>query len=225
MKRKSHKSTSVPGKSGQSITRREMVQRVLGSAGAGLALPAVSVAHPGHAQTVVPAENAQAAAANWTPSYLDSHQNETVIVLAERLVPGSTSAQVNRFLDLALGAESQENQQKFLSALSAFEGEALRRFGHSFKDLTEAQQVGILTDASTPPKDHPEGPNAADWVAEAAKTPATPATVSLHDHFEFLKRSVVEAYYSSEIGMKELGWNGQHFFESFPGCEHPEGHN
>jgi hypothetical protein len=32
------------------------------------------------------------------------------------------------------------------------------------------------------------------------------------------------AYYSSEIGMQELGWTGQMFFDKLPGCDHPDGH-
>jgi hypothetical protein len=39
-----------------------------------------------------------------------------------------------------------------------------------------------------------------------------------------LKGWISVAYYSSEIGMKELGWTPDRVFASFPGCEHPEGH-
>lgn len=40
-----------------------------------------------------------------------------------------------------------------------------------------------------------------------------------------MKGWVVGAYYSSEVGMRELGWTGDVMFESFPGCEHPGGHS
>src|SRR6266567_345778 len=46
----------------------------------------------------------------------------------------------------------------------------------------------------------------------------------LYDHFENLKGWISGAYYSTEAGMRELGWNGEYVFESFPGCEHPDGH-
>jgi len=39
-----------------------------------------------------------------------------------------------------------------------------------------------------------------------------------------LKSWVAGAHYSSEAGMKELGFTGNVFFESFPACTHPEGH-
>ena len=39
-----------------------------------------------------------------------------------------------------------------------------------------------------------------------------------------LKSWVAGAHYSSEAGMKELGFTGSVFFESFPACTHAEGH-
>jgi hypothetical protein len=47
----------------------------------------------------------------------------------------------------------------------------------------------------------------------------------LHGHFENLKGWISGAYYSSEVGMRELGWTGDRVFASFPGCEHTEGHH
>ena len=39
-----------------------------------------------------------------------------------------------------------------------------------------------------------------------------------------LKSWVAGAHYSSEPGMKELGFTGSVFFQTFPACTHPEGH-
>jgi hypothetical protein len=39
-----------------------------------------------------------------------------------------------------------------------------------------------------------------------------------------LKSWVAGAHYSSEAGMKELGFTGNVFFQSFPACTHAEGH-
>jgi hypothetical protein len=40
-----------------------------------------------------------------------------------------------------------------------------------------------------------------------------------------LKAWIVGAYYSSEQGMRELGWNGNYAFESYPSCDHGDGHS
>lgn len=39
-----------------------------------------------------------------------------------------------------------------------------------------------------------------------------------------LKTWIAGAHYSSEAGMKELGFTGNMFFQSFPACPHAEGH-
>ena len=208
------------------MSRREMVQKLFGGAGAAAAIPGVLSAHPIHKHladaSVMAAADEKAAAANWAPEFLDAHQSETLTVLAERIVPGSTKAQVNRFVDLLLTVDTQESRKKFLAALSAFEAESLNRHQQPFKDLTEAQQIEILTAASTEEPAHPhergsryQGPDEGDEEVPA----------NLRDYFENLKGWISGAYYSSEIGMRELGWTGNNFFESFPGCQHPEGHH
>ena len=40
---------------------------------------------------------------------------------------------------------------------------------------------------------------------------------SMREHFENIKRWVGDAYYSSEAGMKELGWIGRSLLSKFPG--------
>ena len=59
---------------------------------------------------------------------------------------------------------------------------------------------------------------------EARDAPTQPPRLTPRDHFDLLKGWIAGAYYSSEIGMRELGWTGNVFFETFPGCDHPDGH-
>jgi len=46
-----------------------------------------------------------------------------------------------------------------------------------------------------------------------------------YEHFEDLKGWAVGAYYSSEIGMRELGWTPDRVFSTFPTCTHAESHS
>ena len=48
--------------------------------------------------------------------------------------------------------------------------------------------------------------------------PRRPPT--LRDRFELVKSRIATAYYSSEKGMKELGWTGQMVHAAYPGCSH-----
>jgi len=211
------------------LNRRQWIERMLGGATAGLNFPGLAAAHPMHKHlgsvSRLDMAQAQAAADDWKPEFLDRHQTETLAVLAERMVPGSSRAQVDRFIDILLSVDTREDQQRFMNSLSAVEGEALERYGHPYQELTEAQQNEILSVASSaePGSGPPAGRRRR---GSAPSTPARePKKETLRDHFENLKGWVVGAYYSSEVGMRELGWTGDFFFDSFPGCEHPGGHS
>jgi len=104
------------------------------------------------------------------------------------------------------------------------EGEALERHGHPYQELTEAQQNEILTVASTAEPGSAPQAGRRRRGSTPSQTAGEPKKETLRDHFENLKGWIVGAYYSSEVGMRELGWTGDFFFDSFPGCEHPGGH-
>lgn len=208
----------------KNLNRRELAQMLLSGTAASVALPARAASHPVHkhlaSDTIFAEAEAKAAATDWKPEFLQPHQNETLVVLAERIIPGSTKAHSNRFMDLLLSAESLENQQHFLNSLAAFDGAALERFQHPFKALSETQQNELLAQAST--QERSERARGAGRRGRDSREAAPP---TLRDHFENLKGWIRGAYYSSEIGMRELGWTGEVSFDSFPGCEHPGGHH
>jgi hypothetical protein len=202
---------------GGQLTRREMVRRLLASVGAGAAWPLVAGSHPIHellGNDAVLDEAEKLAAADWKPLSLNAQQNQSLIAIAESIVPGSTRAQVNRFIDLLLSVDTDRHKKEFAAALAAFDAEAQKRFAKNFPVLDETQKSQLLTDASaTPAKENSEGAGAGE------------KKVGIHEHFENLKGWVSGAYYSSEMGIKELGWTADRVFASFPGCEHPEGHH
>ena len=200
--------------------RRAALRALAGGLGAGLAVPGLAAEHPVHrhlasASAVGEAEaaatKAKTAAASWKPLFLDAHQAETFVSLAEQIVPGSTKAAVTPFVDKLLSVDTQDNQRRFLHALGAIEGEAIARYRRPWRSLTGAQQVELLTAVST-------ATGGAKDMTGAVEHP------TLRDHFDNLKGWVVGGYYSSEIGMRELGWTGNVFHAAFPGCQHPDGH-
>jgi hypothetical protein len=216
----------VAGEAPKTLGRREVLG-LMGAAGAGLALPAVAqdhpvrdhLAHPGR----VAAADSRASAPAAKPVFLDAHQMATLTSLAERIVPGSTRAKVAPFVDQLLAVDTPDNQRKFLSALGWIDAEAAARYNHPWKALTEAQQTELLTAVSTAePAEPPHFWVRGEAVIVPAPLPKRPP--STRDRFDELKGWIAGAYYSSEIGMRELGWTGQTFFASFPGCDHPDGH-
>lgn len=213
----------------EKMQRRRAIQVLLGGAAAGAVMPGVAASHPVREHMAHHAASATTSSptpdATWKPQFLDAHQNESLIILAERILPGSSQAQVNRFIDLALSIERQATQDQFLRALAAFEGEALARFRSTFVQLTEAQQTEILTAAAASPLTEIQRVRSGDWVSSAANGFIPPQLVTLGDYLEYLKGWISGAYYTSEIGMKGLGWTGNSVYEDFPGCQHPEGHH
>jgi Gluconate 2-dehydrogenase subunit 3 len=210
------------------VSRRAALQSIAAGVGAGFALPVTGeAAHPverhlGHAQQPRPAAKADTKGGK-APEFLDAHQFATLSVLAELIVPGAKASASDTFIDHVLAVESTDNQRRFISALGALDGAAIARHKRPFKDLAANEQVKFLEDVSTQKSGVPETP---PWSPGAAVTPPapTPVTLTLRDHFDHIKGWVSGAHYSSEAGMKELGWTGMAFFPSYPGCTHPGGH-
>lgn len=206
-----------------------MLQTLIASVGAGAVAPVIASDHPLHKHAAdgpaVQQADARAKARAYKPEFLDQHQFETLESLAERIVPGSSKAKVSEFVDQLLAVDSPDDQRSFLSALGVFEGRAIARAGRPWKQLAEADQLAILTEASTMASGRiPDRPWTTGDPVDRPRDATPPPTVTLRDHFDLLKGWVAGAYYSSEIGMRELGWTGNVIFESFPGCDHPDGH-
>ena len=188
------------------VTRRAAMQTLVGAVGAGFALPSPAHAqHPIHAHLSRPEAVAltqqRAAAAASAPLFLDAHQARTLEVLAEVIVPGSTAARVGPFLDQLLAVESGANERDFVGALGAFDMAAIAKHGKAWAGITAAEQDALMREAS-----------------------AADTSVAMRNHFENLKTWIAGAYYSSEQGMRELGWDGNAFHQELPGCTHPGGH-
>ncbi|MGH9533548.1 MAG: gluconate 2-dehydrogenase subunit 3 family protein [Terriglobales bacterium] len=207
------------------INRRQMVQRMLAGTGAALAMPALAAATAGapstptHEQgTDLTTEMEQPRTGPWTPLFLEPHQNETYVVLAEHLVPGSTEAQVNEFVDLLLSVDSLPRQRDFVNAISAFDAMAQGRWRRVYKDCPARAQIEMLTWASQAEPGEAAS-HGSPWAAAVHRNEeTTPRKVTLRDHFNTLKRWTSEAYYSSEVGKKSIGWTGQVYWTSYPGC-------
>jgi hypothetical protein len=127
--------------------------------------------------------------------FLDRHALDTLASLSEQIVPGSRAAGVPEFLDRLLAVESTDTQQRFMQALGAFEREAREAHGMPWKALTESQATALLTKISGQPD------------SDAAR-----------QAFQRVKGAVGETYFSTEAGMKELGWDGSVAFAPPSAC-------
>jgi len=214
------------------LGRREVLQGLFAGVGGGLALPGLVEAH-----TMEPAFTAAVAKAKTPdakPAFLGPHEFATLGVLCARIVPGSEKALTDRFIDELLAVATPERRMRFLSAMGALDGESIRHFQKPFRGLTEAQQVEVLQAASagkpgqeewvwTPgtPVDKPD-PGRVLWLMGLDQAEVKDEVFTLRDHFDHVKTWIAGAYYSSEAGLRELGYTGQMFFLAFPDCTHTE---
>jgi hypothetical protein len=155
---------------------------------------------------------------NWKPLFLDDHQNETLIILSDLIIPatdtpGAKEALVNRYIDLVLAADTHDEQRNFLNSLGYLDGESIRRYKTAFRYLSRDDQDDLLHSLAYPRV-------ASHWGGDDA-TPRDPG----HGHFQALKERIMTAFYSSQIGEKELGWDGAFAHGPYQGCEHPEGNH
>jgi len=170
-------------------------------------------------QPVAPAQPASVAAS--APRLLDDHQRRTLTSLAESLVPGSIAAGVVDLIDRVAAVDAPPRQRRLLNALGRFDLEARTTHGTRWIDLDEPTRLGILRQASQLPESQPPQPA---WIKGqplvfATSNPSRPAT--LRDHFEYLRTAVADAYFTTEPGMKELGWVGRTAWTDLPRCTHP----
>lgn len=185
------------------LSRRDMLEMLLAGVSTGAAWPAIAASHPvrAHVSDLALLDRAETVHSEqaWKPLFLSQVQSDGLTAIAEAMIPGSTQARVARFIDLVLSVDSPTHQKEFATTLSTLEQRAEKDFGRHASALKPTELESLLTAASS----------------ESV----------LREHFQRLKDWIVAAYYSSEQGMRELGWDGNHAFAKFPGCEHAGTHS
>jgi glucoside 3-dehydrogenase (cytochrome c) hitch-hiker subunit len=219
MKSRSHDAThptARPEPPSPLINRRDLVRAALFAGAASALGPAFSFAQA-VSSGLTPAALGEDGSMfltdpNWKAAFLNDQQNETLIALSDVIIPatstpGAKEAMVNRYIDLLLSVQPAEFQRQFVDALAFIDTESQKQLGKDFRSLAPSDQIWLLT-----PWAYPRQPS--DWM-EREETP-DPA----QQHFERLKALIASAYYGSEIGQKELGWDGSVTHGPYQGCEH-----
>src|SRR3984885_9934639 len=208
------------------MKRREMLRASLMGEAAAALTPALASPKQGAAakaeekSELTPAQRGVDASdelkgANWKPLFLDEHQNDTLIILSDLIIPatdtpGAKDALVNRYIDLVMAAETHENQKSFLGNLAYIDGESMRKYKNTFRYLSREDQDDLLHTMAY-------SNSGSTWTGEGSS-----ADVG-HTNFEQLKTHIGVAYYTSQIGMKELGRDDNFTHGVYQGCDHAEG--
>jgi hypothetical protein len=193
------------------MNRRELLRNSLLTFGA-----AATVNIPVEALVFASGDNASRdlARPDWKPIFLNAQQDETLIALAETIIPatdtpGAKAAFVDRFLDLVLSVLPPETQHEFLESLAWFDAGAVERYKVTFVNLSDEEKQDFL--------------NLVAWPHTHLRWGQRDPNFDGHEHFDTMKKWIASAYYSSPVGLKELGWDGWPARGTFKGCEHQPG--
>jgi hypothetical protein len=130
---------------------------------------------------------------------LDPHQNETVVSIAEMIIPatdtpGATAAKVNEFVDLALSEWFDDKERaKFLQGIGELDDRSRKRFAKEFTGCAPDQQTEMLQLVDA------EVAGLRDADKQGMHREPTPSQA----FFQTLKRLTLLGYYTSEIGDAE----------------------
>jgi hypothetical protein len=121
------------------------------------------------------------------PTFFQPEEFRGIEAMSERIIPRSDTP----------GAK--DAGVPFRAGIADLNAVALTAYNAKFADLSEEQQITVLTPLSLE------------------------ADSSLGKFFRMVKDMTVDAYYRTEAGLKtELGWQGKAYLAEFKGCTHPE---
>ncbi|MBO0912556.1 MAG: gluconate 2-dehydrogenase subunit 3 family protein [Acidobacteria bacterium] len=199
------------------LNRRALIRAAL-CAGATALMPGISLAQAIEAELTPAARGEDGSKAlsapDWKPAFLNDHENETLIALADVIIPatdtpGAKDALVNRFLDLLFSIEPAESQRQFRDALESIDKESRKQLDKDFRELAVEDQIWLVRPWAYPA----ESDRSRDEEGRSS---------SAEEQFLRLKGMIAFAYYGSEIGQKELGWDGEFTHGPFEGCDHED---
>jgi len=191
------------------LSRRELFG-ITAKAGAAVAAMAASPTRWIFAQDAQGEVVKTAVAGNtaWTPIFIKPDQVETVVTMAELIIPrtdtpGARDARVHEYIDLMLSIDSSRNKIRFEDGIAWIDGQANTLYGMSFVDASPDQQSAILKSVSDENR-----------RVEKAFKPG-------QAFFKLIKRKTVDGYYTSREGMiEELGRPRSPMHRPFEGCGH-----
>src|SRR2546422_1532510 len=188
----------------KSISRRDVLRTLGMGAMAGSVLRVIPMQAAEYAHNTVQAEKA-AAPGGYTPKFFSPHQYKTLQALCDTIIPaedgsGAIEAGAPEFIDL-LTSENPDYQLKLGGGLMWLDSTCTDRYGKVFLECASEQQKQIL-----------------DQIAYRRNALSDPSLSQGVDFFSFLRMMTVDGFFTSEIGIKYLGYIGNKYMKSFAGC-------
>lgn len=187
------------------ISRRDVLKSLSMGVMAGSVLRVIPAQAAEYAHAIIRADKA-ASGGPYKPKYFSEHQYETLRGLCQAIIPadeksgGAIEAGAPEFIDL-LTSENPDYQLTLGGGMMWLDAACTDRCGKVYLECTPAQQKSML-----------------DLIAYRKNAQADASISQGVEFFSFLRNLTADGYFTSEIGIKDLGYMGSTYLKEFPGC-------
>jgi gluconate 2-dehydrogenase gamma chain len=188
------------------VSRRDVLKSLGLSAAATSVLRVIPAHAAEYAHHMIAAEKAANPAKAYAPKFFPAHEYKTLQTLCQTIIPadpecgGAIEAGAPEFIDL-LTSENTEYQRIMGGGLLWLDSTCSDRYNKVFLDCSAAQQKEIL-----------------DLIAYRNNADIDESLSQGVEFFSFLRNMTADGFFTSEIGIKYLGYIGSTFLNEFPGC-------
>ncbi len=189
---------------GHRISRRAVVKSLTMGISATSILSVVPLKAAQHVHELVAQEKTALGGEGYQPKFFKHHEWQTLRKLCELIIPpdeksgGAIEANAPEFIDL-LTSENLEFQTQLGGGLRWLDAYCRNRYRAPFLNCSPEQQVTTLN-------------------LLAYRKNSTAQTSQGISFFSLLRDLTVDGFYTSQIGIKDVGYVGNDVMSEFPGC-------
>lgn len=188
------------------VSRRDVLKSLAMGAAATSVLRVIPAQAAEYAHRMIAAEKAATPNQAYTAKFFAVHDYKTLVALCQAIIPadsdsgGAIEAGAPEFIDL-LTSENKDYQRMLGGGLLWLDGACSDRYGKVFVDCSPQQQKEIL-----------------DQIAYRKNAVSNSTLSQGIEFFAFLRDLTADGFFTSEIGIKYLGYIGSAYLKEFPGC-------
>ena len=190
----------------KSISRRDILKSLTMGVMTSSVLRVIPAQAAEYAHHMVATEKAATPTGSYTSKFFPAQQYKTLQALCQTIIPadsdsgGAMEAGAPEFIDL-LTSENPEYQLKLGGGLMWLNAACTDRYDKPYLECTSEQQKEIL-----------------DLIAYSKNAEKDPGISQGVEFFAFLREMTADGFFTSEIGIKYLGYVGNKFMLNFTGC-------
>jgi gluconate 2-dehydrogenase gamma chain len=189
-----------------SISRRDILKSLAIGAVGGSVLRSIPLEAAEYAHRMVAGEKAASKAGAYVPKFFSPHDYKTLRTLCQTIIPGDNQAGgaieagAPEFIDL-ITSENKDFQLALGGGLMWLDTTCGDRYTQPYLDCAEAQQKDIL-----------------DLIAYRKNAKQDPSLGPGIEFFSVLRKLTADGFFTSEIGIKYVGYIGNVYLSQFDGC-------